>query len=86
MTDRNRQWPLLQTLDGTYKRAVEENLGISKNALRDLVLSGTIPSICIGESKRTRLINFEILRSFLYSWEVHVPQAPEPGQIRKINV
>lgn len=53
----------MATITTTFERCQADNLGISKNLLRQLVKSGEIPSILVGKS--TRLINYDLLLKYL---------------------
>lgn len=53
----------MNTISGTYERCQAENIGISKNLIRQLALNGTIPTVLVG--KKTHLINYDILMEYL---------------------
>lgn len=73
---------LMNTINGTYERAVKEGLGISKNLLRSLIKSNTIPYVKVGNNQV--LINFEVLQNFLVTGNATAPQPETAGQIRPI--
>ena len=52
------------TIRTTFERCKAENIGVSRNFIRELAISGRIPSIMAG---KTRLINFDILMEYLNS-------------------
>lgn len=81
-----KKWPMMATIQGTYERAQAENIGISRNAIRELVLSGAIPSVRIGEKQSMRLVNYQVFLDFIFGNSVNTTKQPQPGQIRKINV
>jgi len=73
---------LMNTINGTYDRAAREGLGISKNLLRSLVKSNTIPYVKVGNNQV--LINFETLKTFLFTGNATTPQSKTAGQIPQI--
>lgn len=58
----NNQKTLMNTITNTYKRCVEENIGISLNHIRYLCKSNIIPTCKIGNKY---LINWSILMDYL---------------------
>ena len=77
MTQNNK--PLMGTINSTYNRANEEGLGISKNLLRSLVKSNTLPHVKVGENQV--LINYDVLRAFLFTGSPIVPPEQQPNQL-----
>ncbi len=73
---------LMNTINGTYERAVKEGLGISKNLLRSLVKSNTIPYVRVGNNQV--LINFSVLQNFLITGTAQPPELKANGEIRRI--
>ena len=73
---------LMNTINGTYERAVKEGLGISKNLLRSLVKSNTIPYVKVGNNQV--LINFSVLQNFLITGNATAPEQKVVGEIRPI--
>jgi excisionase family DNA binding protein len=73
---------LLNTINGTFDRCQRENIGISKNLLRSLVKSNTIPYVKVGNNQT--LINFEVLKAFLFTGNATAAQPQPAGQIRPI--
>ena len=53
---------LMNTIDNTYKRCQEENIGISRHFLRHICVNNIIPTCKIG---RKYLINWNILMDYL---------------------
>lgn len=58
---------LINTISGTYKRCCDEEIGISRNLIRNLALSGTIPTVQAG---KTTLINYDVLMNYLNTGQV----------------
>lgn len=54
---------LMNTINGTFERCKKENIGISKNLIRNLVKSNTISYVQVGNNQV--LINFEVLKEYL---------------------
>lgn len=75
---------LMNTIQGTYDRTVADKIGISKHAIRMLVLSNQLPSIKIG--KGTHLINYDVLLNFLNTGSVDIKPITTEPQIRKVEV
>lgn len=73
---------LMNTINGTYERAVKEGFGISKNLLRSLIKSNTIPYVKVGNNQV--LINFEVLQNFLITGNATIPEPIATGQIKPI--
>jgi len=53
---------MMNTIRETYRRCVEEDIGISEHFIRTLAMSGELPVIKAG---RTTLINFNVLMRYL---------------------
>ncbi len=53
---------VMDPLDRTYEKTIEDGLGISRNAIRELVLTGQLPCVRIGKK---RLINYNVLLALL---------------------
>lgn len=75
---------LMNTIQGTYDRTVSEGIGISKHAIRMLVLSNQLPSVKLG--KGTHLINYNVLLNFLNTGSNDIKPITNDNQIRKIEV
>ncbi len=58
---------VMDVLDRTYEKACEDGLGISRNAIRELVLTGQLPCVRIGKK---RLINYNVLLALLQTGTV----------------
>lgn len=73
---------LMNTINETFERAQAENIGVSKNFIRQAVRSGSLPAVRAGNKA---LINWNTFTTFL---ETPAPVEPEPsaGGIRKIGV
>ena len=79
-----KKWPVMATIAGTHARSEAEGLGLSKNLIRNLILSGTVKSVKVG--KNTRLINWYCLMDFLYGkTAANETEIPEKNVIRKIE-
>lgn len=75
------QFKLMGTIDETYERAKAEIGGVSKNFIRQSVVSGVLPSIKAG---RKYLINWNVFMGFLEN----PPQYGKPintSGIRPVN-
>ncbi len=77
-----KKWTTMATIARTHERAVHEGLGVSRNLIRELAITETIPTVLVG--KNTRLINWDVFVNFLRNGSPQ--QREQPGQIRKINV
>ena len=75
---------LMNTIAGTYERCQSEGVGISRNLIRELALSGTIPTVLVG--KNTRLINFDVLMNFLNTGTPEKKPEYNASDIRRIEV
>lgn len=49
---------LMNTIDQTHKRAVEEGLGVSKNFIRQSVINGSLPCVRAGNRYLINWTNF----------------------------
>ena len=72
---------LMNTIDGTYSRAKAENLGVSKNFIRQSVLNGALPSIRAGIKY---LINYEKFLAFLNTPQPIIPQEQQKSKVRQV--
>lgn len=73
---------LMNTINGTYERCQMENIGISKNLIRSLVKSGTIPYVRVGSNQV--LINFEVLINYLVTGSVDLNETTTANEIRPV--
>lgn len=73
---------LMGSINETWDRAEREGFNISKNLLRSMVKSGILPSVKVG--KNQYLINFEVLRSLLYTGSPQIPEQATPRTISAI--
>lgn len=78
-----KKFTKMATIAKTHERCEAEGIGISKNLIRQLVLTRTIPVVRVG--KNTHLINWDQLIQFL---EDGTPQhrTEDNGSIRRINI
>ncbi len=55
----------MRTIDGALELLKQEDAGcqLTRWALRNLVITGQVPSVVVGKSKR--LINVDVLKSYL---------------------
>lgn len=66
---------LMSTIDGTYERAKRENIGVTRNFIRQAAISGAIPVVKAG---KVYLINWNNFMSFLSgSGSVSTTKGPE---------
>lgn len=81
-----RKWTTMATIGGTFERAQAEGLGLSRNLIRNLALSGEIPTVKVGTN--TRLINWYVLMDYLYQGTPPKEDArqKDPGVLRRIEV
>ena len=81
-----KKWTTMATIQRSFERAEAEGLGISRNLIRSLALSGEIPSVHVGNN--TRLINWHVLMDYLYAGTQQKKEARKtnPGAIRRIEV
>ena len=77
----NKKWTMMATIQETYNRAAYENLGISRNFIREAVLTGKLPCVMAGTK---RLINWNVLLDFLGSGNSKQSETTE-GQIRALR-
>lgn len=75
----------MRTIDGALELLKQEDPGcqLTRWALRAMVLSGRVPSVVVGSTKR--LINVDTLKAYLSG---NLPEPPDPeqaGKIRKIS-
>lgn len=73
---------LMNTINGTFERCQKENIGISKNLIRSMVKSNTIPYVRVGSNQV--LINFEVLKNYLSTGTVQTPESRSNREIRPI--
>lgn len=69
---------MMNTVDKTFKLCKENNIGISRNAIRQLANAGKIPCVRIGNKL---LINYQGLIKFLNSNFVTPEKTPDTGII-----
>ena len=77
------KWMKMATIAKTYERCEAEGIGISRNLIRQLVLTGTINSVKVGKS--THLINWDQLILFLTQGTPREADVNEQGLIRRIE-
>lgn len=73
---------LMNSIQGTYERCQAENIGLSKNLLRNLIKSDTIPCVRVG--KNQVLINYDVLMEYLNTGTVQSTKQKEYGVIRPV--
>lgn len=75
--------PRMRTLDECYRELKEQdsNTAVTKYFIRQLALSGAIPSIMAGNK---RLINLDGLIDYLSNSQPTAPTQPPQNGIRKI--
>lgn len=69
---------MMNTVDQTFKLCKENNIGISRNAIRQLANAGKIPCVRIGKKL---LINYQGLIKFLNSNFVTPEKTSDTGII-----
>jgi len=78
----DKKFTKMATIAKTYERCEAEGIGISKNLIRQLVLTRTIPTVRVG--KNTHLINYDQLMQFLENGTPQQRNASD-GSIRRIE-
>lgn len=73
---------MMNTIDKTYEICKQNDIGISKNAIRQLAKQGKVPCVTIGKKI---LINYEGLINFLNNSFIIQPETTSTG-ISRINV
>ena len=77
-----KQRQLMNTIERTFERAQDENLGISKHFIRMSVLNGTLPSVRAGKK---RLINWEHFINFINTPQYNSAEETQDGKIRPVS-
>lgn len=60
----------MATIQKTYERCQSEGIGISRNLIRNLAISGEVPCVLAGT---TRLLNYDKLLEYLETGTVKNP-------------
>lgn len=71
------------SIQSTFERCQAEGIGLSRNFIRNAVLTGQIPSVLTGN--RTRLINWSHLMAFIETGTPTKEDQYETGVIRRIE-
>jgi len=73
---------LMNTVDETFTRAQAENIGVSKNFIRQSVRNGALPCVRAGTKY---LINWNAFMSYLENPAPAVQPEPSIGGIRRVG-